>query len=202
MKKLFVVLLLAAFLLAGCGNKLQSEVVKVPKVAEETRAVAPQVAEGEASQIVDDLTNEINTAKTDADKCLIGGVRSCLPVNYKMGSIGDSVVFAYGVKSEEVSNTKFRILVNFIEYQTPMGAAPIEAEDATMNTWAVSKYDDKYLDSQEKWIAPIVIKIGENIGVNKNTAPGTYVFEIKAQKVDKDGFTEDYEAKKISIKVK
>jgi hypothetical protein len=180
---------------------LESKVVTVP-TAEETRAVAQQVGEGEASQIVEDLTDKINTAKADADKCLTGGVRSCLPVNYKIGSVGDSLVFAYGVKSQEVPQTKYRIVVNFIEYQTPMGAAPIEAEDATMNTWVVSKHEDKYMASQEKWLAPVVVKIGENVGVGKNTVPGTYVFEIQAQKIDEHGFTDIYETKRISIKAK
>ncbi len=202
MKKLFVVLLLAAFLLAGCGNKMESTVVKVPKVAEETRAVAPQVSQEEAGQIVEDLSDEINAAKVDAEKCLVGGVRSCLPVNYKIGSIGDSLVFAYGIKSQEVPRTQYKIVVNFVERQISMGEAPVEAEDATMNTWVVNQYGEKYMDSQETWVAPIVIKIGKNIGVDKETVPGTYIFEIKAQKVDSNGFTDDYEAKKVSIKIK
>lgn len=197
MKKLFVLFLVTAFLLAGCGNKMEPEVISTSP-AKTTTPTAPT----ETAAPGEDLNDEINAAKEEAEKCLEGGVRSCLPVNFKIGEIGDTVIFAYGIKSQEVPDTKYRIVTTFIEYQRGMATLPVEAEDETMNAWVQSEYKDKVLQSQDIWTAPAIIKIGSIVAPDKETQPGTYVFEIKAMKVDKDGFTDDYEAKRISVKVK
>lgn len=199
MKKLFVLFLVAAFLLAGCSKEIKPEIVKgtggeMPQKTTTSTTETPAVGE--------DLSNEISAAEAEAEKCLTAGIKSCLPVNFKIGEIGDSLVFTYGLKNQDVNDRVFRIVVTFLEYQRAMDAAPVEAEREVMDTWVQSDYDDKLLAPQKTWAAPVIIKIGENVGEGKPTQKGTYVFSVTAQTVDDKVFTTDYESKKISVKVK
>ena len=198
MRKLLVAIVLAVFvLLTACAPKPKVITASFPpsEVVEEVKEeVAPPEADYQAA---------LEAARAAADACLKPGVRVCQPVNLLTGSVGDSLIFPFGITNQFPQAKDFAITLAFVRVQQPFGAPAIEVDKETMAGWLAKNQLPSYrsLASQDKWLQPVIIEIGPEIAPGTATVPATYVFEIRAN-IYEDGFLELYgEPKQISVKV-
>ncbi|MBW3023173.1 hypothetical protein KY308_03650 [Candidatus Woesearchaeota archaeon] len=207
MKKVLILLVILAFVLASCAKE-----TKVTVTDSGASAQQPAQTTGQVQQQTTTTTQQSTGAKPDMNAlrqqgldCLDLGERVCRPVNYQIGSIGDTVGFAFGFQNQFNEPKKFTIKLKFVNTQQSVGQSPIEASKDTMTTWlAVNDLDAFYeLQPDEKFSKPILVKIGPVVNEEgKSTPTGTYVFEIQAQTYE-NGFYNDYGGEQeISVKVK
>ena len=201
MKKILILLVILAFVLASCAKETKVVITEGVPSAEQT---APQQAGQQQATASAAATPNVRELELDGDDCLNAGVRVCRPVNYKIGSVGDTIGFAFGMANLFNEPKKFTIRLKYVRTQQAVGQNAIEADKDTMGQWlAVNNIDSFYeLQAGQKLSKPILVKIGDVVADGKPTVPGTYVFEIQAQTYE-NGFYNNYEGpQEISVKVK
>ena len=198
--KQYFILLVALLLLAGCAGKTET-----------TKPVTVQTGQQTATQTQEqtqEQTLNIVSMKTDAnalvDACLKPGVDVCMAKNFAKGKIGDTLIIGYGISNIMTNEEEFMFNITFFKVQDKFGSGTTTADKTTMLQW--TKETDFLgrtytIKSMEKQLLPITVKIGQEIAPNVPTKPGTYIFNIRAYRLNK-GFKEDYGAvKEFSIAV-
>jgi|GEM_PF-5980802 len=198
--KQFLILLVALLLLAGCAGKTET-----------TKPVTVQTGQQTATQTQEQVQEQalnLNSMKTDAnalvDACLKPGVDVCMAKNFAKGKVGDTVVIGYGISNIMPTEEEFVFNITFFKVQDKFGSGTTTADKETMLQW--TKDTDfigmKYtLKTMEKQLLPVTVTIGQELAPNVPTKPGTYIFNIRAYRLNK-GFKEDYGAvKEFSIAV-
>ncbi len=199
---LLAVLLLASFVLAGCGERSVVEQTASGGEAMQTGGDDTETADP-ASETISDDGPDISALKGDGLECLRPGVRVCLPVNYATADVGDTVGFAFGTINQFPDTKKFAIKLKFVRTQQSLGELAIETDKDYMGRWLnVNDLDTYYeLDPKEKFSNPILVKVMDEVAEGKPTQPGAYVFEVQAQTFE-DGFYDDYGgAQQITVRV-
>ncbi len=195
--KQILILFVALLLLAGCATQKTTT----------TKPIAVQTGQ-QAQQQTQTQTLDINSMKTDAnalvEACLKPSGYICMAKNFAKGKIGDTLVIGYGILNIMPNEEEFVFDITFFKVQEKFGQGTITADKATMLQW--TKETDflsmKYaLKSMEKQMLPVTVKIGQEIAPNVPTETGTYIFNIRAYRLNK-GFKEDYgPVKEFSIAV-
>ncbi len=192
MKKLIALLLVLSVILFACAKETKvtqtatTGGVQPGVISEETRTASQPAAAASATADITALTSAGND-------CLKENIKVCLPVNYALASVGDTVGFAFGVQNMLPQAKKIALKVKFVRTQQTLGELAIEPDKDYMTRWlSVNDINPYYdVDPGQKLSKPMLVKIGDNIADGKPTVKGAYLFEVQAQTYD-NGFYENY----------
>jgi hypothetical protein len=202
MKRLIALLLVLSVILVACGEKTTVTQVQTSGVNEKTSTAAP--AETKTAEQPKAAQPNMDALTLDGNECLKEDIKVCLPVNYAIAGIGDTVGFAFGVANQLPQEKKIALKVKFVRTQQTLGELAIEEDKNYMQKWlSVNDLEPYYtLQPHEKLSKPILVKIGNSISDTKSTVPGAYVFEVQAQTYE-NGFYENYGgAQQFTVRVK
>ncbi|MFC1704835.1 hypothetical protein ACFLZ6_00730 [Nanoarchaeota archaeon] len=99
--------------------------------------------------------------------------------NFRNMDIGDSNTFGLGVINVYPQEYYFRVVVELKEAIDSYSNKYQKAEDGYVNAWLDKSEFTFTLGPQETKIWPIAVKVGEEMGKDAPTQPGSYTYNIK-----------------------
>jgi len=200
MKKFIVILLVLAFLVVACAGKTTVQQVSTGGEAK-TTTTAP-AASAQQPATAQAATPDADSLKQAGLDCLKENVRVCLPVNYALAKVGDTVGFAFGVRNEFPDLKNIAIKVRFLKTQQSLGEVPIDTDKDYMNQWLSVNNFDAYYSLQQNDKLPVLIKVKDLVAAGTPTPNGAYVFEIQAQTYN-NGFYDNYGgSQQVTVRIK
>jgi len=204
-KELFLVLVLAVIAVLAVSCSQNTTVTQTPGQASPSASTATPVKGGNETVAQQHASPDIDALTKSGYDCLKGtNLEVCRPVNYAIGSVGDTLGFAFGVVNDFPTAKKIAITVTFVNTQQGVGELPIQTDKDIMNQWlSVNNFDSYYdLQPHAQLSQPVLIKIGNEVANGVSTVPGAYVFEIQAKTYD-NGFYDNYGgSQQVTVRIK
>ncbi|MFO8016614.1 MAG: hypothetical protein R6U32_05910 [Candidatus Woesearchaeota archaeon] len=158
-------------------------------------------ASEEASDVSMELSaDERNLAEERLDK----GERVALSTPYKIMEIGDSYVFAVGIKNIYPNTKRFRLDLEIEDAKTSGLSNLIHTDETIYNWFSRNTFSTFTLDDSEEKIVPLIVEVGPYVAEGEETVPGSYTFDITFEYETSDGFWDNYNTGQdlLTIKVK
>ncbi|MBN2420909.1 hypothetical protein JXB27_01365 [Candidatus Woesearchaeota archaeon] len=184
MKKGMILLIAALVVLVACSS---AKTIYPTQTEESTNGRAPVEARVQYSgtdyeKILQDTKTETE-AKNDKTQELN------VPMNFKKGNPGETVVFGFNLNSINQREGTYFYKVTFIK-ATDTTSNPIEVDKNIVTNWlAESVGSETVLEKGGSLYFPVIFTIGKEVKSGVPTVSGQYTFEVQIYK--RDGSFED-----------
>ncbi len=145
----------------------------------------------------------------DQEKAMLEKLTETTPSDFLTSSypaglrVGESYVFVYGITNTglEHDNESFRFSIKFRKARNAKNN-PIEVDEDTILSWFDdNEFPKPTLERYEEFALPVGLTVGDEIGPDRPTVPGTYYFEMIVE-MDRGYRYVDYSSDEFNIRVK
>jgi PBP1b-binding outer membrane lipoprotein LpoB len=187
MKKVLILIALL-FVLAACSTK-----TIYPTQTEQT-ADGKAAVEGKVQYSGTAYETLLEQVKSDTITKNIKTEEVVVPLNFKIGKPGDTVVFGVNLNSVNQMLGTYFYRVSFIEARDK-NSNPIETNREMVKNWlAESISSDTVLEMEKSLYFPVIFTIGKEIKSGIPTVSGQYTFEVQFYKRDSSGMEQKQDA--------